>query len=192
MKKSDTPANKRTNWRRFMALVAVAVAPLALLASPDRTIHPEAVATFGAIGVNDDEPADTMGALEIRFAQNWRGIRPWAGLSAVDNGTVFAGAGFVYDFHPSEDWVITIGSGPFYYSSDKHDLGLDLEFYSFIEGSYRLRNDTRLGLRVGHLSNAGLGRMNPGTENVQLVFVIPLTRDWARDRHARAVSLSGI
>jgi hypothetical protein len=43
-----------------------------------------------------------------------------------------------------------------------------------------LRNDIRLGLRVGHLSNAGLGRINPGTENVTLVAVLPLTRERLR------------
>jgi hypothetical protein len=173
-----------------MALAAMALAPLALLASSERTYQPEAVATFGAIGVDDDEPADTMAGLEIRFVQNWNGIRPWLGLNAVDNGTVFAGAGLVYDFHPSQDWVISIGSGPFYYTSNRHDLGLDLEFYSFIEGTYRLANDSRLGLRVGHLSNAGLGRVNPGTENVQLVFVIPLTREREKAQRAHDLAFS--
>jgi len=185
--KTDT-AMKTTNLfsnssirRSGLALVlGLLLAPLALAAQTERRFEYEAVATFGQIGVADDESADTAAGVEIRLPHNWHGIRPWFGTSVSDNGTWFAGAGFIYDLKPSPDWTITLGSGPFYYESDTDDLGLDLEFYSFIEASRRFRNDVRFGVRVGHLSNAGLGRINPGTENVTLVAVIPLTRERLR------------
>jgi hypothetical protein len=156
------------------------LAPVALAAQTERRFEYETVATFGQIGVADDESADTAAGVEIRLPHNWHGIRPWLGTSVSDNGTWFAGAGFIYDFKPSPDWTITLGTGPFYYESEHDDLGFDLEFYSFIEATRRFRNEVRLGVRVGHLSNAGLGRINPGTENVTLVAVIPLTRDRLR------------
>jgi hypothetical protein len=167
--------------RPGLALVLVLLlAPLALTAQTEPRFEYEAVATVGQIGVADDESADTAAGVEIRLPHNWHGIRPWLGTSVSDNGTWFAGAGLIYDFKPSPDWTITLGTGPFYYESEHDDLGFDLEFYSFIEASRRLRNDVRLGVRVGHLSNAGFGRINPGTENVTLVAVIPLTRDRLR------------
>jgi hypothetical protein len=167
--------------RPGLALVLVLLlAPLALTAQTEPRFEYEAVATFGQIGVADDESADTAAGVEIRLPHNWHGIRPWLGTSVSDNGTWFAGAGFIYDLKPSPDWTITLGTGPFYYESEHEDLGFDLEFYSFVEVTHRLRNNIRLGLRVGHLSNAGLGRINPGTENVALVAVIPLTRDRLR------------
>jgi hypothetical protein len=156
------------------------LAPVALAAQTERRFEYETVATFGQIGVADDESADTAAGVEIRLPHNWHGIRPWLGTSVSDNGTWFAGAGVIYDFKPSPDWTITLGTGPFYYESEHDDLGFDLEFYSFIEATRRFRNDVRLGVRVGHLSNAGLGRINPGTENVTLVAVIPLSRDRLR------------
>jgi len=157
-------------------LVGLLLFPLAILARGEPKFTFETVATFGQIGVADDEPTDTVAGVEIRLPHNWHGIRPWFGTSVSDNGTWFAGAGFVYDFVPSPDWVVTLGTGPFYYESDEDELGFDLEFYSFVEVTRRLHKDVRLGLRVGHLSNAGLGRINPGTENVTLVLVVPLSR----------------
>lgn len=162
---------------RTRLMPAVLLIPLALAAQPERRFNYETVATFGQIGIADREAADTVAGVEVRLPQNWMGIRPWLGTSVVDNGTWFTGAGFIYDIKPLPDWVVTLGTGPFYYKSDHDDLGLDLEFYSFLEATHRLRNDVRLGLRVGHLSNGGLGRVNPGTENVTLVAVIPLTRE---------------
>ncbi|HEY5553066.1 MAG TPA: acyloxyacyl hydrolase [Opitutaceae bacterium] len=178
-----TPIHFQHNSIRSSGLalvIGLLLTPLALAAQSERRFNYETVATFGQIGVADDESADTAAGVEIRLPHNWHGIRPWFGTSVSDNGTWFAGAGFIYDFKPSPDWVVTLGTGPFYYESEHDDLGFDLEFYSFVEVTRRLRNDIRLGLRVGHLSNAGLGRINPGTENVTLVAVIPLTRERLR------------
>jgi len=163
--------------RALGLLLAVLLAPLAQGARVAPTFEYETVATFGQLGVDDEEAADTVAGVEIRFPHNWHGIRPWLGTSVSDNGTWFAGAGFIYDIRPTPDWVVTLGTGPFYYESDTDDLGLDFEFYSFLEVTRRFRNDVRVGMRVGHLSNAGFGRINPGTENVVLVAVIPLGRN---------------
>lgn len=137
----------------------------------------EAGLQVGWIGVFDEEAIDNFASLELRLAQHWRGIRPWMGVTVVDSGTWFAGAGFIYDFRLPRSFRVTIGSGPFYYrrrtDRDK-DLGFDLEFYSFIEATKEFKRGARLGLRLGHLSNAGLGRRNPGTETFALVASIPL------------------
>jgi hypothetical protein len=172
--------SRNTQFKRLVLLAASLLTPLALAAQDVEKFNFETVATFGQIGVADGESADTAAGVEIRLPHNWHGIRPWLGTSVSDNGTWFAGAGFIYDYKPSPDWTITLGTGPFYYESEHEDLGFDLEFYSFLEVTRRLRNDIRLGVRVGHLSNAGLGRINPGTENVTLVAVIPLTRERLR------------
>jgi hypothetical protein len=97
-------------------------------------------------------------------------------VSVVDSGTWFAGAGFVYDIKLAEDVVLTLGTGPFYYDDGGDDLGFDLEFYSFVELTTKIGKVSRAGLRLGHLSNAGLGRENPGTETLALVAILPLSR----------------
>jgi hypothetical protein len=132
---------------------------------------------MGLIGIFDHEARDTFASVELRLRKNWHQLRPWAGLTLVDSGAWFTGAGLIYEFHLSPNSRFTLGSGPFYYSQGKDqndDLGFSLEFYSFAEVSWVWKRDTRLGLRLGHLSNAGLGRRNPGTEILSFVISIPL------------------
>lgn len=163
------------------------------LASPGRaqpSVAPDRepltlVARFGMLGVADAEPADPLAALELRLAQNWRGLHPWVALNLTDSRTWFAGAGLVYHLELSPNYRLTLGSGPFYYQHEpERDLGLDLEFYSFAELTRKLPRNQRVGLRVGHLSNAGLGRRNPGSETISVVYTRPLTRvtRWRRAR----------
>ncbi|MCR6656394.1 MAG: acyloxyacyl hydrolase [Opitutus sp.] len=132
----------------------------------------------GAIGIADREARDLFVGLEARLRPSWHGIRPWAGLTLVDSGAWFSGAGLIYDIELTPRMRLTLGSGPFYYADGNRgwDLGYDLEFYSFAELTWQWRRDLRLGFRVGHLSNAGLGRRNPGTETLGLVVSIPLDR----------------
>jgi hypothetical protein len=182
MKTTNLFSNSSIRRSGLAFVLCLLFAPFVLTAKNERRFEYETVATFGQIGVADEEAADSVAGVEVRFPHHWHGIRPWLGTSVSDTGTWFAGAGLIYDFKPTHDWTITLGSGPFYYESEGDELGFDLEFYTFIEATRRFRHDIRLGLRAGHLSNAGLGRINPGTENVVLVAVIPLTRERLRPR----------
>ncbi len=132
----------------------------------------------GLIGIADSEAVDNFVSLEARWRHDWHRLRPWGGVTLVDSGAWFAGAGLIYDIRLSRRAWLTLGSGPFYYTHDEEDddLGFRLEFYSFAEASWEWRRDVRLGLRLGHLSNAGLGRRNPGTETLSLIVSMPLDR----------------
>ena len=50
------------------------------------------------------------------------------------------------------------------------DLGYDVEFYSQLRLDYRLASNARVGLGVGHISNAGIGDKNPGAETAYLSY----------------------
>jgi hypothetical protein len=133
----------------------------------------------GWIAVLDgaDERDEFVG-IEARLASHWRGIRPWLGLSVVDSGTWFAGGGISYDFMLPCEIRVIVGGGAFYYHAGEigDDLGYELEFIAFIELTRELRNGMRLGLRHGHISNTGIGRMNPGTETLAIIAVFPFGR----------------
>jgi hypothetical protein len=136
------------------------------------------------IGIADRESVDNFVSLEARWSRDWHRLRPWGGLTLVDSGAWFAGAGVIYDIPLSERARLTLGSGPFYYTNAEQDddLGFRLEFYSFAELSWKWKRDVRLGVRVGHLSNAGLGRRNPGTETLSFVVSFPFGRLFAGTR----------
>lgn len=139
----------------------------------------------GAIGVFDEESHDTFASIEGRWRRDWHGLSPWGGFTVSDAGVWFAGAGVIYDIRISPSLRLTLGSGPFYHTHHRHDddLGLSLEFYSFAEASWVGKDGIRFGLRIGHLSNAGLGRENPGTETLSFVVSAPLERLIASSRN---------
>lgn len=157
-------------------LLLVATVATAPAAQPD-TASTELVARYGMLGILDSEPADPLAGLEIRLPQHWHGIHPYVSFNLTDDQIWFFGAGLIKHFTLSPLYRLTIGTGPFYYRNEpRRDLGLDLEFYSFAELTRELPRDQRLGLRIGHLSNAGLGRRNPGSETISLIYTRPLEK----------------
>ena len=136
----------------------------------------EWVLQAGGIHIADEDEEELFGSLELRLRQNWNGIRPWAGIFLVDaTDTWAAGGGLMYEATIWKHFRVAVGSGPFYYHhGNGPDLGKSLEFYSFIEGAYAFSNGGRIGLRLGHFSNAGLSDRNPGTETLGVLVSFPL------------------
>lgn len=122
-----------------------------------------------------DHSAAMLGA-EYRFKDMYYGIRPTIGAFGAGDGELYGYAGI--------NWDLPLGLAPFYitpgfnvggYSSnDQKRLGYALEFRSTLEATYQFASHERVGLAISHLSNAGLGNKNPGTETIQAVFTIPL------------------
>ena len=54
------------------------------------------------------------------------------------------------------------------------DLGNDAEFYSQLRLEYKLENGAKIGLGIGHISNADIGDHNPGAETAYLNYNISL------------------
>ena len=89
------------------------------------------------------------------------------GVYLEDNaGTIFAGKKSNFVFTPSFGFGI-------YDNGDGKDLGNDIEFRTTIEISYELKNNNRIALSFGHISNAGIGDKNPGVEILSLSYQIP-------------------
>ena len=65
-----------------------------------------------------------------------------------------------------------IAVGAFYKGSGK-DLGSVVEFKTGGEFAYRFDDHSRLGLQFDHISNAGIGKHNPGTESLVLFWSFP-------------------
>jgi len=112
-----------------------------------------------------------MGQAEYRFSSDWSGFRPQAGFFVTeDSGAyIYGGAGF--PFALGEQWSLTPSISAGYYNNGAgKDLGYDLEFYSQLRMEYRLAGGGRVGLGIGHISNAGIGDHNPGAEILYLSY----------------------
>ena len=89
------------------------------------------------------------------------------GIYLEDNlGQLFKGEQTNMIFTPS------IGLG-YYDNGSGKNLGNDLQFRTTLELSYRLKNENRIGISLGHISNANFGDKNPGTEIISLTYQVP-------------------
>ena len=89
------------------------------------------------------------------------------GIYLEDNlGQLFKGEQTKMIFTPS------FGFG-YYDDGSGKSLGNDLQFRSTLELSYKLKNKNRIGISIGHISNANLGDKNPGAEIISLTYQVP-------------------
>ncbi len=89
------------------------------------------------------------------------------GIYLEDNlGQLFAGKENQINFTPS------FGLG-YYDDGDGKKLGNNLEFRTTLEISYQLKNKNRIGISLSHISNANIGKKNPGVEILNLSYQVP-------------------
>ena len=80
-----------------------------------------------------------------------------------------------YQFDINSQWSLTPSISAGYYNQGADtDLGNDAEFYSQLRLEYKLENNAKIGLGVGHISNLDLGDHNPGAEMLYLNYSISL------------------
>jgi hypothetical protein len=127
----------------------------------------------GAAGVLDDEKS-TIGMVEFIPKFRMGPLGTWIGVHASDQ-EYYLGAGLLGDWYITEHLFITpsLGAG-IYGEHDGMDLGSKLEFRSGIECGYDLENAGRISIGFWHLSNAGAGNINPGTELIALRYALPI------------------
>jgi hypothetical protein len=97
------------------------------------------------------------------------------GVLFTSKGTVMGYGGIRIDLYLSPHIVVTPNAavGGFYRGSGK-DLGSTIEFKTGAEFAWRFDDHSRLGLAFDHISNAGIGKRNPGTESLILFWSFPI------------------
>lgn len=133
----------------------------------------------GGVGVFDafeEFDGERSGAvhLQYRHGQKWHYFGPAAGMMLNADGGLFGYAGVYADIEAG-NWIATplAGMGG-YRQGDSKDLGGTFQFRLGLGLAYRFQNDSRLGLAVGHISNAGLYDGNPGEEELYFTYTLPL------------------
>ncbi len=113
---------------------------------------------------------------EYRFADKLLWIfKPIAGGFVTTRGGLYGYGGLRIDIFLGHRLVFTPSTAfGLYHQGNGKDLGDIVEFRSGVELDYRFDNRARLGVGFHHLSNAGLGRINPGTEILGAFFSFPL------------------
>ena len=123
--------------------------------------------------LSDDEAVDFR--LEYRHGEDFLWLKPWGGIEATTDGSVWGGVGVLIDLTFFDSVVLTGSFAPgLYEDGGGKDLGHTIEFRSQIELGYQFENQSRLSVAFSHLSNANIGDDNPGTEVLNLYYHIPL------------------
>jgi hypothetical protein len=121
----------------------------------------------------DDEAASFSAEYHLGRAFWW--VDPFGGLMITTEGALYGYAGLALDIVIADRVAITpsaaVGA---YHDGGGKDLGHWVEFRTGAEMAYIFPNQSRLGLAFYHMSNAGLGRHNPGVEILQLSYSAPL------------------
>jgi hypothetical protein len=116
-----------------------------------------------------------QGRLEFRFADRFLFIKPMVGVLFTHKGTVMGYGGFRIDLYLGQHLVVTptAAVGAFYRGNGKQ-LGSAIEFKTGGEFAWRFDDHSRLGIAFDHISNAGIGKHNPGTESLMLFWSFPI------------------
>lgn len=182
--------------KRLVVAAAIIVASLVIGAmsleaqsqtgSPWRLGAPQAVVASAGMFepiVRDGESYE-VGA-ELQFAPRRFGflprfvpeLMPIVGVMASAQGSLYSYGGLRFEVPLGRRFVLgaCTGAGLLYRAASK-DLGGPLEFRSGLEVAYRLPDESRIGLTLYHLSNAGLAEPNPGSESLVLTYTSGLGR----------------
>ena len=124
----------------------------------------------------EDDPDAADFRLDYRHGEGLWFLKPFAGIQATSEGSVWGGAGVYIDI-PIYGRVVLTGSAAVggYSQGGGKDLGSVLEFRTQGEVTYRFENGMRLGGAVSHISNASTADENPGINFVSAIFVVPLS-----------------
>ena len=108
-------------------------------------------------------------------------LKPFAGIEVTTDSALYVLGGIYLEDNLGKlltgnqnKWNFTPSFGLGYYDDgDGKKLGNRLEFRTTLEISYQLKNDDRIGISLGHISNANIGNKNPGVEIISLSYQKP-------------------
>jgi hypothetical protein len=103
----------------------------------------------------------------------WR-VQPFVGVDAGEDRSVYVFAGVLRSVALGSRLQFTPSVGAGHFTEGEFVLGYPLEFRSGLELSARLADALSIGVAVHHVSNGGLGRLNPGSEQIVVFSSVAL------------------
>lgn len=131
---------------------------------------------FGYYDVGGPYPALHVG-LDYRSVPKLGPLRIWAQGEVTTDRSAGVFAGLMAEIPVGERIALTPRTGVgAWHVGDGKPLGSSLEFRSTAEATYDAGGGRRVGLALGHISNAGFGSTNPGVNVLALMYVTPIGR----------------
>ena len=154
------------------AEVAFRLGPIELLG--DGPSYAEmGVGAFDVFAIQGKRTTSAAAEAQLRWGRKAWFIGPAIGLMGNTDGGVFGYAGIYTDLvygHVVFTPVLGLGG---YAQGDSKELGGVFEFRSELGVAYQFHDGSRLGMRIAHLSNAGIYNQNPGEEELHVTYALP-------------------
>lgn len=137
-----------------------------------------AVLSIGAFDAEHAGQRATEAGVRYRLHRKGWALQPLVGVMGTSAGAVNAYGGLSVELPAGRHLGFRSSFAPGYYTPGHSgkDLGSALEFRSGVELAVRLNGGWRVGIEYYHLSNAGLGRINPGQESLVMTLAVPVGR----------------
>jgi hypothetical protein len=104
-------------------------------------------------------------------------FRPFLGLMVNARGSGYLYGGLNFDLLFKDHVLLAPGFAlGYYWQGHGKDLGYPLEFRTSVELAWQFSDWRRLGVCFYHLSNASIGRRNPGEESLIFFYDIPIAK----------------
>ena len=108
-------------------------------------------------------------------------LKPFTGIEITTDSAFYVISGIYLEDNlgqlfigDNNKWNLTPSFGVGYYDDgDGKKLGNKMEFRTTLEISYQMKNLNRVGISFGHISNANIGKKNPGVEIISLSYQKP-------------------
>jgi len=161
----------------WLSRTAVAASVAAALVTATTTAKAESrVLVAGGLGAFDflHNYTAAEGRLELRFAQSFLYLKPLLGVFFTHKGSIYTYGGFRFEIPLGPHFMLVPSAvvGDYEKGSGK-DLGSHIEFKTGFEFDFVMANGVRIGPAFDHVSNAGIGKKNPGEENLMLMVTVP-------------------
>ena len=93
-------------------------------------------------------------------------VSPVTGGFVTENSAAYIYTGVEWNYEMGDKLKFTPSFAPgLYHEGDGKDLGHALEFKTEVQASYSISNSTSIGMSYNHISNASLGKKNPGANS---------------------------
>jgi len=131
------------------------------------------IGVFDVFKRDEHSKRSLSGRVELRIGEKLYGFGPLIGLMANTDGGVDGYGGLYVDLAVGDVIVTPIAAVSGYAQGDSVDLGGVFQFRIGLGAAYEFENDLRVGVRLAHISNAGIHDDNPGEEEVYFTVALP-------------------
>lgn len=170
----------RTKQRYLLLMVGVAVFPVSesALGQIDGEAASRSLLNInaGTSGLESRISSVSRYGIEFGFSNRLKwNTRPAIGFVTAGDDSNYLYGGLRRDFYFGDKLALTAGFDiGFLHNGQQLRLGNELEFRTLIDLGYLFTNGWRAIVGVHHISNAGLGNNNPGTNDVVLSLSLPV------------------